>query len=267
MGLKSRFLNEITWREADEIVRRSGAVILPVGTVEMHGRHMPMGCDGLISEAFAVRLAEKIDAAIAPTLHYSYTGANSKVPGGASVSFSSSIAFTKDVVEGLIRAGFRKVFLISVHYPNRLALGVVVREVFEVTGVPVVNINPDILFDRETLLEVLGSDDEPLAEATLMAGALRVLGKEDLIEPGQWKDEKLVPAGPECFGKLTRIGSVGFYYRSERSHQPSRSGVDAAEGVEIIERAVEKAAPAAVALGDYIRYLEDNPAEKRTWGD
>ncbi|MHC4712390.1 MAG: creatininase family protein [Planctomycetota bacterium] len=265
MTLKSRLLNEMTWREADEIVRRTSTVILPVGTVEMHGRHMPMGCDGFISEALAVRLADKIDAAVAPTLHYSFTGANSKVPGGASVPFSSSIEFVKEVVKGLINAGFRKVFLISVHYPNRMAFGVVAREIFELTKVPVVNIHLDILFDPDTLREVLGSDDDALAEATLLAGALRILGREHLIDTASWPDEQLVPPGPESLIRLTRIGSVGFYYPSERAHQPSRAGVEAAKGVEIIERAADKLAPAAGDLDDYIKYLEDNPPETRDW--
>lgn len=260
-NLRSRFLHEITSRQAAEVMARTSTVILPVGTVELHGSHMPAGCDTFISAAFAQRLAEKIDALVAPPEHYSFIGATSNFRGGVSVSFEASIRFLKDIVRGFIKSGFRKILLISVHYPNATTLDAVSRDIFAESGVPVMNISPGLMFDPELTAEVLGSADGSLVETTLLAGALKILGKSDLIDPGSWKDEEKVPVGPESLRRLGRVGSVGYYFRSERSHQPSRAGVEADRGVEIIDRAVEAAKSVSDDLDEYMKFLDEHPPE------
>jgi creatinine amidohydrolase len=249
----------MTSREAAAVIERTATVILPVGTVEMHGGHMPLGCDGFISQAFALRVAEQIDAAVAPMEHYSFVGATAKFPGSVSVSYTSSVEFLKQVVRGLFAAGFRKVLLISVHYPNMQALSIVAREIFEETGAPVVNINPGLIFDEDVLSEILGTSEDALAEATVLAGALRILGKESTVDPSKWTDEEHVPVEPESLRRIQKVGGVGYYYRSERSHQPSRADVDPAKGVKIIERAVEAARNLVSDLDEYMDFLADNP--------
>ncbi len=259
--LKSRFLNEITSRQAAAVMARNSTVILPVGTVEMHGPHMPMGCDGFIAVAFAKLLAERIDCLIAPQEPYSYIGATSKFPGGVSVSYSTSIDFTKHIVRGLIASGFAKVIIVSFHYPNRTSMNVVVRDLFEETGVPVININPDVAFKEELIREILGDVDDPAVEAALLAGALKILGKLDLIDPHAWTDETFVPVEPESLRRLQRMGAVGYYFRTEMTHQPPRAGIDPDRGAEILTRAVDSVESISRDLDEYIRFLEKHPPE------
>ncbi len=252
---RSRFLDEIPSREAEEVIRRTATVILPVGTVEMHGTHMPLGCDGFISQAVALRLAERIDALVAPLECYSYIGATRGFPGGVSVPYTASIEFLKHVVRGLVAAGFRKVILISVHAPNDAALAIVSREIFEETHVPVAGIPGGRLFDEAVLAPDLDAGDDPLAEATLLAGALEILGKASIITPSEWADAEYVPPGPPSLLRLMRLARVGHYYTDSDTHQPSRAGVVAAKGVAVIERFVESLKSIGAELDDYEKYL------------
>lgn len=252
--LGSRFLDEMTSREAKEVMDRTSAVILPVGTVELHGTHLPMGCDGFIAAAFAVKLAEKIDALVAPLEHYSFIGATSKFPGGVSVPYSASMEFLRHIVRGLAATGFRKIILVSFHYPNAIACDAVAREMFEETGLPVVNLRVHAIVSKELVKSVIGEKDDNFEEAALCAGALKILGKLDLVEPAAWRDAPFVPV-EESARRVLKAGAAGYYFTSENSHVPQRAGVDPGMGVEIIERATDKLKGIVADLDDYMAYL------------
>ena len=254
--LKSRFLDELTARQAQTVMKRTGMVILPVGTLELHGPHMPLGCDGFITQALAFKIAEKADCLVAPLEPFSFIGGTSRFKGGVSVPFSASMEFLKHIVRALIAGGFRKIVLMSAHMPNATALTAVAREMFEETGLPILNLRPFSLIDDEMIADVLGSAEDALMEATLLAGSLKVLGKDYLIEPGKWKHVDTVPLTPESARRLMRVANVGFYYTSEMSHQPPRAGVDPDKGVILLERGADRAKNIGKDMDDYIKWLD-----------
>lgn len=53
---------EMTWEEARDADRSGGVAILPVGAVEAHGPHLPLGTDVIIAEAMARACAERLHA-------------------------------------------------------------------------------------------------------------------------------------------------------------------------------------------------------------
>ena len=53
-------LADMTWRDVRDYLTRSDALIIPVGTCEQHGPHLPLSTDTLIAEAFATRLADEM---------------------------------------------------------------------------------------------------------------------------------------------------------------------------------------------------------------
>ena len=64
---------EINWTEYDRRVRdERPVVILPVGSLEQHGPHLPMNCDAVIPTALAERVAARTGDLVAPTFCYGY---------------------------------------------------------------------------------------------------------------------------------------------------------------------------------------------------
>ena len=253
--LESRCLDEITSRKAREVMRRTGAVVLPVGTVELHGPHMPMGCDGFITKAFAVKLAEKVDALVAPLESYSFIGATSRFAGGVSVPFSASMESLRNIVRGLIASGFKKIIIVSFHWPNTTAIDAVAREMFEETGIPVLGLRGQSVITDELVREVLGRDAGQAEESILCAGALKILGKLDLVDVASWKDKPYAPYGPASLKRLQKVGTIGYYFTDELSHVPPSAGVDPDKGAEIIDRAAARLKGVVADLDDYIKYL------------
>jgi len=59
---------ELTPQEFQERLLEAPIAYLPLGTLEWHGRHLPLGADGLISSGFFVELAKKVGGIVLPML-------------------------------------------------------------------------------------------------------------------------------------------------------------------------------------------------------
>ena len=74
MELRTRFLPKLLNSEVDEYLKSNDIIIVPVGTVEMHGG-LPLDSETVISEAFALKMAEACDGLVLTGLPYFYAGA------------------------------------------------------------------------------------------------------------------------------------------------------------------------------------------------
>jgi creatinine amidohydrolase len=96
------------------------AVLLPVGSVEPHGPHLPLVTDTIISvkasEVALLRLASVgLAAVIAPPVAYGVTDFAEGFAGAISVSKDALIGFLRSIVEGYLKAGFAHVCLVNNH--------------------------------------------------------------------------------------------------------------------------------------------------------
>ncbi len=57
-----RELSTLTWPEVDALERARTVAVLPVGAIEAHGPHLPLGTDVIISRAMAAAGARRLDA-------------------------------------------------------------------------------------------------------------------------------------------------------------------------------------------------------------
>ena len=63
-------LANITWPRAQKYFEENDMVIVSIGSIECHGRHMPLGTDTLIPDRLLELIEEKSDVLIAPTIPY-----------------------------------------------------------------------------------------------------------------------------------------------------------------------------------------------------
>lgn len=90
-------------------------VILPVGALEAHGPHLPLGADQIQAEATAASVAERVDALIAPTVAYGSAPGARRFPGTVSLSLSELEAHVRGVLSELARSGVRRILVLSGH--------------------------------------------------------------------------------------------------------------------------------------------------------
>lgn len=98
-------------------------VLLPVGSTEQHGPHLPLSVDTDIPEAICRLLATNLGGMIAPPLYYGarslpQSGGGMAFPGTIFVQAATLISYIKDIVRSYVRSGASRIVIINGHYEN-----------------------------------------------------------------------------------------------------------------------------------------------------
>ncbi len=100
-----------------------GILVLPVGSVEQHGPHLPLTVDIEIPVRIAATVVEKIKGFVAPAIFYGarslpQSGGSPDIPGTIRVRGSVLADYLKDVISGYVSMGFRSIVILNGHYEN-----------------------------------------------------------------------------------------------------------------------------------------------------
>jgi creatinine amidohydrolase len=94
-------------------------VILPLGSLESHGPHMPFATDTLTAWMLAREVAARVDGtAVLPPVPYGMSEHYKDFPFTISLKFETETAIIRDILESLWREGIRKVFILNGHDGN-----------------------------------------------------------------------------------------------------------------------------------------------------
>jgi creatinine amidohydrolase len=113
-----RKLGELTWTDAQ--AAKDALVLLPIGSTEAHGPHLPLATDAILSEELARRAGEKLEAAgwqvlVAPTVSYAITDYAGEFAGTISLSAETATAVIAEICTSLHAQGFKRVCLVNSH--------------------------------------------------------------------------------------------------------------------------------------------------------
>ncbi|HTT15841.1 MAG TPA: creatininase family protein [Thermoplasmata archaeon] len=108
-------LLELDSRTFEQRLGSNPLVILPVGALEAHGPHLPLGADQIQAERTAFELAERLDALVAPTVAYGSAPAARRFPGTVSLSIQELEDHVAGVLGELGRSGVRRLLVLSGH--------------------------------------------------------------------------------------------------------------------------------------------------------
>lgn len=117
--------------EVKDSIHKSKIAILPIGAVEAHGLHLPLGTDNLLAERLSEKLAERVNAFVLPTLPYGQVWSLRNFPGSINISNDSLMNFLVDIGESLYKQGFTTFAMVNGHLGNGPALKDAARVLFE----------------------------------------------------------------------------------------------------------------------------------------
>jgi creatinine amidohydrolase len=109
------WLDELSTTEAKEVALTGAVVILPIGAVEEHGKHLPLCTDSVQAEFIALEVAKKTGCLVAPPLRYGICNAGRNFPGTLTIEFDSLYRIVKDILRELARNGFHRIIVLSGH--------------------------------------------------------------------------------------------------------------------------------------------------------
>ncbi len=111
----------------DERDRGARIALLPIGSFEQHGAHLPLTTDTLVAGTLAVELAAAYPVRRLPPITISCSHEHAAWPGTVSISAGTLAAIVRDVAESVHRAGATSLVLVNGHGGNYV-LGNVVQE-------------------------------------------------------------------------------------------------------------------------------------------
>ena len=120
-------LEEMTWRGAREEFRRAKVALIPVGSTEQHGPHLPLGTDSLTAEALAGAAATETGAICTPVIPVGLSEHHRQFWGTLWVEPEHFRGYMKGIATSLSYHGIRRIIYVNGHGGNAAALGEVCR--------------------------------------------------------------------------------------------------------------------------------------------
>ena len=116
-------VEHMTWEEYRDKIKESIA-ILPVGSLEQHGFHLPLNVDVVIATGLAKMICERLDTMVLPPIVYGYKphltggGGGQLFPGTTSLDGTTLINLVFDILRETYRHGGRRFLVLNGHYEN-----------------------------------------------------------------------------------------------------------------------------------------------------
>jgi creatinine amidohydrolase len=105
--------------------------VVPFGSVEGHGGHLPLGSDALLADVVGELVAERLDAVLAPTVRVGCAKAHMQRAGTLSVPPEILREVALHIAQSLITHGFRRIVLLSTHGGNQAVIEEAARRLNE----------------------------------------------------------------------------------------------------------------------------------------
>lgn len=114
-------LAELTWPEIDSLARET-PVVLPLGAMEQHSRHLPLLTDTLQLEAIVQALDDRLSTQVlfTPVVWLGNSHHHVEFAGTMSASPPTYLKIIRNLVEGFLGHGFRRIVLLNGHGGNTI---------------------------------------------------------------------------------------------------------------------------------------------------
>jgi creatinine amidohydrolase len=110
--------SRLNWKEVEEITAKKQVIIIPIGSTEQHGLHLPLETDAIIAREATEKVCAKYRILRTPTIHFSLSQEHRDFPGTIFLKKSTLRKLLADVCASLARHGFKKIVLFNTHGGN-----------------------------------------------------------------------------------------------------------------------------------------------------
>jgi len=112
------------------IKKGSKRAIVPIGSIEQHGSHLPLATDTILAEEIAKRVSMLVDAFVLPCVSYGVSSEH-KPLFNVSIRNETFAALVSDICASLAENGISRIILLNAHYGNDAILSSIAQMVAE----------------------------------------------------------------------------------------------------------------------------------------
>ncbi|MCX6054266.1 MAG: creatininase family protein [Chloroflexi bacterium] len=203
-------LERMTWQEVKTAVKESkGVALIPIGAMEEHGPHLPVGTDSIETYEIARLAAVQAGVVVAPLVWYGNSRAFMDFPGTITLQPDTVHRLIKDIALSLIHHGFNKPVIVDGHGGNYGILDLVIEDIHLETGALATHVRA---WEMATIPKPEGVPSYDGHAGSSETSAMLYLMPDD-VAMDKFEDSK-----PEI--DLTRFGSVFPSPGGQLSHGP-----------------------------------------------
>ncbi len=116
---------DMSWPDYEAKIKNGAVVMLPVGSIEQHSYHLPLGVDRYLPAAVAEEAAQTLNAVVAEPIVYGARsqmrmGGGQTYPGTTSLRPDTLMAVLRDVLTAFVDHGAKKIAIVNGHYENMM---------------------------------------------------------------------------------------------------------------------------------------------------
>jgi len=130
---KTLYLHDMAYVEVADYLKACDVVMVPMGSLERHGAHIPLGCDTLTTWGVVVRAAEMAKVIYTPIIPYGYSPHHMHLidegTGTITLSGETYRRVVYDIAKSLIYHGFNKVVFVTHHGSNSKVVDEILRKI------------------------------------------------------------------------------------------------------------------------------------------
>lgn len=125
----ARFIKCMNSVAIESLLASEAPLFLPIGTLEAHGRHLPVGTDTICAEKIAEELSINLEGAVAPSLEYGITDTLAQTSPASFFSEELYEEFLEQIIVNFYKQGFKTIIIMNGHGGNMESLKRVVQRV------------------------------------------------------------------------------------------------------------------------------------------
>lgn len=124
-------MNELDGISVRDLIPAHDIALLPIGAVEVHGPHLPIGTDSFLAEKLCEKLSERVPSLILPVIHYTQVWSLGEMKGSISISNELLTQLLYEILLETERNGFAMAVMINAHMGNNNAVKEAARKVLK----------------------------------------------------------------------------------------------------------------------------------------
>ncbi len=220
--MKKILWQELRRTEFEEAVKADAVVIIPVGSTEQHGNHLPINTDANCCSTIAQRAAQAINefpVLVLPAIWTGYSPHHMTYPGSITLKYDTFVALLTEVATSVYAHGFKKILFLNGHGGNSAIVAAMRTKLDAEEGISVVSYDYwDLPSVPEVMKNVSRSDKGFIGHAAEIETSLQLFLQPELVDmgvagwvPGLWGDpstatrekgERIVNAAVEALVKI-----------------------------------------------------------------
>jgi len=206
----------MTWKEVDALDRNT-IVLIPTGSLEQHGAHLPLLTDSLLATAVTSAVEGEVSdkVLLTPCIWLGASGHHLNFSGTCSASMEGYISALTAIVESLKRHRFHRFLVINGHGGNNEPNGVALRALKEKNPNLTLGHQGYYAFGEKAVAEVMEGPDKGIQHACEAETSLMMHLHPDKVRTDKLRDDGLRSDPPtqslvKMWDEVSEEGSLGF---------------------------------------------------------